>query len=511
MDRQENAIFLGDCLEILKKLPDTSVDSIITDPPYGLGNREPEVSEIIAYLQGSDLDTGGDFMGRDWHIPSIAIWKECFRVLKPGGHLLSFAGTRTFDLISLGIRAAGFENRDTIASQFGGTTLQWIYGSGFPKSLNIGKMIDKIAGMERKIIGQKWADRYPHGPGGVGFHGGPGNYTQIGRGPEMETAPATEEAKQWEGWGTALKPAWEPILVFRKPLEGIVVQNVLKHGTGGINVDGCRIGINSGDGTIGAQGIYGSGRVTRYTVPSGRWPANLVFTHSESCKIIGTKKVQAPTINRFDDGMKPFGHGAGHPYSTEPRGDEDGMEEIPIYECVDGCPVKILDEQSGVLTSGYLDTKKIRIEGTIYGKKLGNRDRIYLPNSGGASRFFGQFQLDAPFLYTSKVSRKERDGWATDPGHVNPHPTMKPLALMEWLVKLVTPKEAIVLDPFCGTGTTCIAALLSGCKFIGIEKDPVFHEIAIKRLEGMQPVIQAKVDDEIQQENFNMMFELEEE
>lgn len=127
-----NTIHLGDCVEVLRTLPDSSVDAVVTDPPYGLGTKEPSIAEIVAYLEGSELDSGGDFMGRAWSIPSVGVWKECFRVLKPGGHLLSFGGTRTFDLISMGLRAAGFENRDTVATQFGTTSVQWIYGSGFP-------------------------------------------------------------------------------------------------------------------------------------------------------------------------------------------------------------------------------------------------------------------------------------------------------------------------------------------------------------------------------------------
>ena len=146
-DRFLNQILLGDCLEVLRGVPDASVDSIVTDPPYGLGNREPTVDEIVAYLlERGNLDTGGDFMGRDWSVPSVAVWKECLRVLKPGGHLLSFGGTRTYDLISLGIRAAGFRCRDTVASQFGVQVLQWVHGQGFAKGSNIALGIDKKNG-----------------------------------------------------------------------------------------------------------------------------------------------------------------------------------------------------------------------------------------------------------------------------------------------------------------------------------------------------------------------------
>ena len=349
-----NQILLGNCLEVLQTLEDNSVDAIITDPPYGLGTKEPTLEEIISYLSGvSELDTGGDFKGAEWFIPSVAVWRECLRVLKPGGHLLAFAGTRTHDLISMGLRAAGFSSRDTIASQFGVQEFQWMNGQGFPKSKNLG-----------------------------------------------------------EGRGTALKPSWEPILIFRKPLDGSVSDNIEKYGVGGYNIEDTRVGT--------------------------RWPANVVFTHGSECRVVGTKRVKAPVINRFSDGMKPFGDGAGHAYTSEQRGDADGMEEIPVYECVEGCPVLVLEQQ--------------------------NKD---------APKFFSQFE--APFLYEKKANKKER-------GEGNNHPTVKPLTLMEWLVKLVSPEGGTVLDVYCGSGTTCLAAKNLGRRYIGIERDPKFFEIATNRL-----------------------------
>ena len=205
----------GDCLEVLRSLPDCSVDSIVTDPPYGLS-----------------------FMGKRWDydVPSVEVWAECLRVLKPGGHLLAFAGTRTQHRMAVRIEDAGFEIRDMIA---------WVYGSGFPKSLDVSKAIDKAAGAEREVVGQ---------------HGAPAKsiYSQGKQELPQEvniTAPATPEAKQWQGWGTALKPALEPITVARKPLIGTVAENVLQHGTGAINVDGGRVG--------------------------ERWPANFIHDGSE--------------------------------------------------------------------------------------------------------------------------------------------------------------------------------------------------------------------------------------
>jgi DNA modification methylase len=451
-----NRILLGDCLEVLKKLPDASVDSIVTDPPYGLGTREPRVEEIVAYLSGGNLDTGGDFMGRDWSVPSVATWKECFRVLKPGGHLLSFGGTRTFDLISMGIRAAGFESRDTVASQFGVQVLQWIHGQGFPKSLDIAKVVGKING----------------------------------------------HAEQWKGWGTALKPSWEPILVFRKPIEEkTVAEQVLKTGMGGLNIDACRVKLapeenvdklnSRSGGRRGFSRQYVHGGNTGNLPPGcdlskGRWPANLIFTHTEDCKVVGYKKVPAPVINRWTDGAKPFGNGAGHPFESEQMGDADGMEEIPIYECAEGCPVKELDEQSGVIPQSYRKSRRDVSESSGVnwriphpeGRPIGYRD-----SGGGASRFFGQIQPETPFQYVAKASRKERN-LGLLPGEQNKHPTVKPLKLAEWLVKLVTPKGGVTLDPFCGSGTVCIAAIRCGCNYIGVDKDRESCATAIQRIAG---------------------------
>lgn len=540
-----NQILLGSCLEILRTLPDASVDCVVTDPPYGLGTREPSLDEILAYLQGDALDTGGDFMGADWTIPPVAVWKECLRVLKPGGHLLSFAGTRTMHLIAMGIQVAGFQCRDTVATQFGTTVLQWLYGQGFPKSLNISKALEK--------------------------RGAP---------PEV--------VERWKGWGTALKPAWEPVLVFRKPLEGAVLDQVLLSSTGALNIGATRVATGdqisvTGQGfkTDKYGGVIGRGAPTLTGKSwaldqAGRWPANVLLVHSTGCKVVGSKKVQAPVINRFDDGMKPFGDGAGHAYTSVQTGDADGMEEIPVYECEDGCPVKLLDHQSGELRNGghLRESATQKITDDLYHSGFTRvQDTNFAGDTGGASRFFGQIQPDAPFFYTSKVSKAERNkglvsrffregmvalnieelseegaevinsGWpegllspfalgqdglplqfekdsvpepllqffedVTKAG--SPHPTMKPLALMQWLVKLVAPKGSVVLDPYCGSGTTCIAALEADCNFIGIERDPRFHEVAVRRIEGLRAEIAARADDRRAREALDLMLELEQE
>lgn len=265
-------LYMGDCLEILRTLPDSSIDSIVTDPPYGLG-KEPDALAMLAdWLATGHHDVNGSgFMGKAWDafVPQPALWRECLRVLKPGGHLLAFASTRTHDLMTLGLRIAGFEIRDTI---------MWVYGSGFPKSLDVSKAIDKAAGAEREVVGTnpKWnTSPKAMNPGGGERQAMP-----------AYTAPATDAARQWQGWGTALKPALEPITVARKPLEGTVAANVLAYGTGALNIDGCRVvgvrpattrgagGQNGRYGPIGAQGrIEDDGR--------GRWPANLIHDGSE--------------------------------------------------------------------------------------------------------------------------------------------------------------------------------------------------------------------------------------
>ena len=247
----------GDCLEVMRGMADNSVDAIVTDPPYGLS-----------------------FMGKKWDydVPSVEVWAECLRVLKPGGHLLAFAGTRTQHRMAVRIEDAGFEIRDMIA---------WVYGSGFPKSLDVSKAIDKAAGAEREVIGsgkgRTGAAAQPNG--GSSFsddsYQWPGDYDI--------TAPATEAAKQWQGWGTALKPSIEPVTVARKPLVGTVAANVLEHGVGALNIDGCRVGSDGGakwvpQGDKGDEGQFGGGIKDGgiELVPGlGRWPANLILSYPE--------------------------------------------------------------------------------------------------------------------------------------------------------------------------------------------------------------------------------------
>lgn len=335
-------ITCGNCLEVLLGIPDCSIDAVVTDPPYGLS-----------------------FMGKEWDhsVPSAAVWREALRVLKPGGHLLAFAGTRTQHRMACNIEDAGFEIRDMLA---------WVYGSGFPKSLDVSKAIDKAAGADREVVGVAGRSGSARSCMAGDFAGG--NY--------MATTPATEAAKKWQGWGTALKPALEPITLARKPLAGTVAANVLEHGTGAINVDGCRVAANGEKtGSNGAVGLtpergWNGNSLHRsvnreQSTTQGRWPANLIHDDSE--------------------------------------------------------------EVADLL--------------------------------GEAKRFF----------YCPKASRKER-------GEGNNHPTVKPVELMRYLVRLVTPPGGLVLDPFCGSGTTGIACKLEGFAFHGIELNPEYAELSKKRI-----------------------------
>ncbi len=375
-------VFFGSNLDVLPTLPDNSVDSIVTDPPYELG-----------------------FMGKKWDSSGIAysveLWQECLRVLKPGGHLLSFGGTRTFHRMAVAIEDAGFEVRDSIA---------WLYGSGFPKSLDVSKAIDKAAGAERtEVIGSRSRNVKPFDDSnGWNENNTTGNYEYK--------APATDDAKKWQGWGTALKPAFEPVVVARKPLVGTVAANVLEWGVGGLNIDGSRIGTeqrfnshagnkNTGftsddDRTDAGKGLFAGNSDGGSTV-QGRWPANIILDEYTA----GLLDEQSEDVSRFFYVSK-----------TNKKDRNEGLENLPDYDW--------------------------RNEGAAIPER---ENRPFLPSK-------------------------------------NHHPTVKPTTLMEYLVKLVTPPNGTVLDPFTGSGSTGKAALLNGFKFIGIELTEEYLPIIEGRL-----------------------------
>ena len=517
-------VFNGNNIDLLKDYPDNYFDSVVTDPPYGLG-KEPNAAELMKdwIEHGYHEISGSGFMGKEWDafVPQPIFWKEVFRVLKPGGHVLSFFGTRTYDWGVMSMRFAGFEVRDCI---------QWLYGSGFPKSHNISKALDKLEGAEREVIGKKERGSVEEAKErGAGFLSDPANRNntkQFGYGTELITAPSTESAKQWDGWGSALKPANEPIVLARKPLEkGLsIAENILKWGVGGINIDASRIGLtdkdNKDNGRVINRNIRESedgwgmqdNKADKVEVLSnqGRFPANIILTHHEDCECKGTKKVKPSNGSGkasekgggFSKGM--FGDGT----SDNIGGgftDADGNEIVENWDCHEDCPIRILDEQSGVkATTRHMSYS--RGGGDFIDGILNQKEKSWFKSEvGGASRFF----------YVAKASKAERnkgleifeDKFSASaefrPNHMekaiegdsgNPygrwtpvknfHPTVKPIKLMQYLVKMITPPNGIVLDPFCGSGTTGIACKLDGFQFVGLEQDAEYSKIAEARIEN---------------------------
>ena len=374
------------------------------------------------------------FMGKTWDsfVPGPALWREVFRVLKPGGHALVFAGTRTQDLMGIALRMAGFEIRDCLC---------WLYGSGFPKSMAVGKAIDKAAGAEREVV----ADGQRFGRGSmrnrsrveVGYR--PTEINPDG-GVATITAPATPEAQEWNGWGTALKPAFEPIVVARKPLTGTVAANVLQHGTGALNIDGCRIPTTDslGGGAESRTSPEQKGN-EGWTRP---WMSDAEMQEAHAARV-RANVAKAEDLGRW-----------------------------PANVLLDEDAAAMLDAATGDLgrSSGGVNTGGLR--GRVYGDYRGRADHANaggLGDSGGPSRFF----------YTAKASRKERTlGGLID----NAHPTVKPLALMRWLVRLVCPPGGLILDPFVGSGTTGMAAVLEGARFLGVEQDEEACWTAVGRI-----------------------------
>lgn len=462
----------GNNIDLLKQYPDNYFDAVVTDPPYGLG-KEPNAEEVMkGWLEKGYHEVGGSgFMGKEWDafIPQPIFWKEVFRVLKHGGHVVSFFGTRTYDWGVMSMRFAGFEVRDCI---------QWLYGSGFPKSHNISKAIDKLHGAEREVLGSKITGTMNNkGGASVNKEGWDGGQKEV-----FVTAPSTEEAKQWDGWGSALKPANEPIVLARKPLEkGLsIAENVLKWGTGGINIDGSRIGTNEKTQRAN-KGVEWGFRKDEYYEnreqelfgsTQGRFPANLILTHHPECECKGLKKVKTgKNIEGKGSGgiwRKSSGLPVGNQY-----GDENGEETIEHWECHPDCPIKIMDEQSGITKSTDAIRKNNRPMANAFGKYNPDETKGH-SDTGGASRFF----------YCAKASKSERNKGLE--GFTNGHPTIKPVKLMQYLARLITPHNGKVLDPFCGSGTTGIACKLEGFEFVGMEQDAEYTKIAQARIENYQ-------------------------
>lgn len=381
-------LLLGDCRDMLRTLDDDSIDAIVTDPPYGLA-----------------------FMGKRWDydVPSVEIWQECLRVLKPGGHLLAFAGTRTQHRMCVRIEDAGFEIRDMIA---------WVYGSGFPKSHNVSCAIDKAHGHPNRGRAIPTASTY--------------QASDIEQKNKLTSNPVeaydakTDAARQWKGWGTALKPALEPITVARKPLVGTVAENVTTWGTGAINVDGCRVACTDktkfpkpGYSRHASDSTYQFAGDPRFTTkgddanPSGRWPANLI--HDGSDEVVGL-----------------FPGNEGRFFYCPKASKRDRDEGLDLPEATPGEKTNRTDGSAGI----------------------------------------------NPYAGSRAPTR-------------NVHPTVKPTDLMRYLVRLVTPPQGVVLDPFMGSGSTGKAAVLEGFRFVGIEREERYLDIARARITHAVPHVSA--------------------
>ena len=483
----------GDCLELMKQIPDNYLDSCVSDAPYGL-SKQPDIAEVMQHWLNDKAyehkSTG--FMGKSWDsfVPGPEYWREVYRVLKPGGHAAIFAGSRTQDLMSIALRFAGFEIRETV---------MWVYGSGMPKSLAVDKAIGKLSPIQHRLeefaallkqrrtelgltlsqadkeitngstmysflegrnlngkasLYKPNKDHYAnikrlYGIDGyddivadtlsvVGSEDGSFGYQKDGERwiKEREIKETTtDQAKQWQGWGTALKPAYEPIILVRKPLEGTVAQNVLKWGVGGINIDECRVELaNESDKAqfefnhaVGTRlpeeyadkklGLHDGGwmqQVGEKETPTGRWPANLCH---------------------------------------------DGSDEV----------VEMFPESKGQQGDLKEHSKERQSPNGTFGKFAPAADHAARGDSGSAARFF----------YSSKATKKDR-------GEGNTHPTVKPVRLMEWLVKMITPANGKCLDPFMGSGTTGVACINTSRRFIGMEMDEGYFQIAKNRLQQIE-------------------------
>ena len=420
--------------DILKSYPDNYFDSIVTDPPYGI-----------------------EFLGKDWdsNTGAIETWQQCYRVLKPGGHILAFSAARTYHNLATNIESVGFEIRDQ---------LMWIYASGFPKAQDIGKAIDKRAGAERKIISVSKNDRAnSQVKGGMGFD------RTLDKGQEhqtiYETAPATPEAQQWSGWKTALKPAHEPIVMARKPFKGSCIDNVLTHGTGALNIDATRIGDEvreikdivpiretsqfAGKANNGKDGNGFNYKPLGDKTYVGRFPSNVFGEIPDYQKYFYCPKVsRAERHIGFESVPEP-----------EKFNNPDEMKKHPLWD-------------PSIGTNSHRLMTKIREHGYT---QDGSLDHIPTIGYNGG---------DAMGQLAGSKSKQLKNIESNTASLGNNHPTVKPVALMSYLVKLVTPEGGRVLDPFNGSGSTGMACVQHGFDYTGCELDPNYVAIATKRING---------------------------
>lgn len=481
----------GRCESTLKALPDNSVHAVLCDPPYGL-SQEPDMAEVLTHwMKGDDYrQKGGGFMGKSWDsfVPGPAIWREVYRVLKPGGMLAAFAGTRTADLMGIAIRMAGFERRDTIL-HIGSEVyvcpddveFAWLYATGFPKEGDLGVAVDEHLGNEPREVVVDRAQGDIDGSfeetktrvSGIGaaYKGAAeeGGAWKVGAGQERVVAkePVSEEGKRWQGWSTVLKPANEPIILARKPLsEKNIPANVVKHGTGGLNIQAAAVGderrVNPPSGHKGdslapvPSASAGAPSVER----EGRWPPNVILSHTAHCQRIH--------VDTGDD----------------------------AWSCFPGCPVAEMDSQSAkdeprrmIRTpegEGFVGVSRF-----FYCPKPGRSekdagigsDAKYVQNRAGGSGIARDDRVRAYRRSGLSQEEAEKKVASEGGGRKNTHLTVKPIELMRWLVKLLCPPGGTVCDPFMGSGTTGCAAMLEGVEFVGCELEEESWQIAKERIE----------------------------
>jgi site-specific DNA-methyltransferase (adenine-specific) len=440
-----STIYNGDCLEVMDTIDKCSVDSVVTDPPYHLTSivkRFGKEGSAPAQFgtDGAFTRTSKGFMGKEWDGGDIAFqantWRKCYELLKPGGHLIAFSGSRTYHRMAVAIEDAGFEIRDQCI---------WLYGSGFPKSHNIGREIDKKQGNDREVVGEVRAGKNALGQdSGWNKHN---NRTQI---------EITKGNSDWEGWGTALKPAHEPMVLARKPLsEKSVADNVMKYGTGAINIDGCRIEGQSEDterkkvvrkarSTDGVwtddnSGMKSEGSEYADADPRGRWPSNIMHDGSEQVQSIFPETSSTEVSReRTHKGIWSAGELA------------ESEQLMPAY-----------GDQGNA--SRYFYCAKTSKEERNFGLH-GFKNQVAVGMSGRSDGSLGSITMNK-----------------------NVHPTVKPVELMRYLVRLVTPKGGLVLDPFMGSGSTGMGAREEDFRFVGIEKEEEYYEIAKARIKNVKP------------------------
>ena len=557
-------VHAGNCLDVLAELPDCSVDSVCCDPPYGLANTDPaHVAETITRWVNGERDYlpgGSGFMGKAWDafVPPVAVWDECLRVLKPGGHVLAFAGSRTVDLMTLGLRLAGFDIRDSVA---------WLYGSGFPKSLDVSKAIDKAAGAEREVIGLS-----TEGLRSAGYEAKDRGHIKPAGQREATfdiTAPATDDARTWQGWGTALKPAFESVVVARKPLAGTVAANVLAHGTGALNIDGCRVGDGADKGIWPIterrhnDAAY-TLQPTETDATKGRWPANVVLDESQAAALdeqsgesvtpskvtrgAGGQHGTYSPIGRQDDvpcygdtggasrfffiarednepcpspepantaaptssqpsasaGSAPSDAATSAHHGTESQTGSPSMSGTPSASrpsaasdtavttttdsesSHDWQPAKPSQMVSRARYAASLAQTDTTTTTTSHSTSDGSADHATSSTTPSSVPGVPLDGLGSRFTYVAKADASERvrvDGIA--------HPTVKPLALMRWLVRLVTPPGGTVLEPFAGSGTTVEACILEGFRCVAIEREADYLPLITQRIHRRRDPVEA--------------------